>query len=255
MVSKYKLDLSTTKLEKTGESLPILDVLYKNDLALQIGLNIPHRKHRHYFENLSGDNPNFNLDVRAVGGIFRAVYSIFESDSNISTFTWNKLNSYKISLADKNLEALLLEESNLLKMMRVKRLLKRDGVVGLQMFKYLSENTEDCGRLLSELSYLEQRQFYYELDFWAQNHDEGTAKKLLDVANNLKENPPEKEYPDAEERRPMFSNLFSDISKMKTTLNQRADGGYNPEISTFRFSEGVRRYSKRKLQLKLIDQS
>lgn len=253
--SKYKFDFEKNKIEISEGKCPALDVLTGDELILQVGLNIPHSKHSPYFNELVGNRRNDFFDKTKIAKIFNILYPIFEEDSSISTFNWNKLNEYQISFRDYGLEKKLLDESVFFKLRRLKKLLNSFEKNQKKIVSYISENPLDYHLLLSLLSTQNQQVnsqsmdiFTYNLKFHIERGGglrEGEIKYLENIQDEFKRNPqrPLKGYP--------LLSAFSDIWKMKTTLHQRGNSRYDEDISTFKFTEPVRRYRKRQIKIQL----
>lgn len=251
---KYYFELSRMSLTQTDGTAPILDIFSKGKLELQIGLNVPHIRHKPHFNKLLGESTA--LEKQETTKIFKILYHIFETDSSISTFTWNKLNKYKISFSDQKLERILLEESNSLKIGLVANLLKNpnEAVRAPLLLNYLRENPEDYPRVLSMIDSSQRKLFHHELKFYIKRVEMHAPEKLVRIGDNCLENYSTKEWASQNNKigTPGLKKSFSNIRIMPTTLNQRASKQYSPDIKTFQFEEPIGRYLKRKKQINII---
>jgi len=158
---RYRLDLFAKKLSKGEGQLPILDITNRDNQMLQIGLNIPHSKHKNYFRELIGNNPRINLNRNTLDTIFQNLYYIFETDSSISTFNWNKINEYNISFSDRRLEKILLDESKSLSQYRAKRLINdKNKIIGnIRLLDYIINNPKEYPDILDLLNPYDRKNY------------------------------------------------------------------------------------------------
>jgi hypothetical protein len=131
--SKYRL--VPQKSDTSIKRAPVLDIVYNNNLILQIAFNIAHKKSQNaYFSSLAGNNqttqnPNFfnNTNLKH---IFNALYYIQDYDSSFSTLQRNKLSHFSISFQDPRLENILEQESKACFQERVHKLVSKYGYKG-----------------------------------------------------------------------------------------------------------------------------
>ncbi len=253
---RYRLDLFTKKLSKGEGQLPILDITNHNNGMLQIGLNIPHSKHKNYFKELIGNNPRINLNRNTtLNTIFQNLYYIFETDSIISTFNWNKINEYNISFSDRRLEQILLDESKSLSQSKAKKLINdKNKIVGnIRLLDHIINNPKEYPDILDLLNPYDRKKLHYELKFYLNSSKATNGEEIIEKGDiYLRDVRMDKLSSIDEIPTSHLSGVFSDVSKMRTTLYQRANKMYSESISTFKIKEPFKKYRKRQVRIKLV---
>lgn len=312
MESHYRLNLNKNQFRGPFEkSSPVLDVIYNSELVLQLGLNIGHVKSSEvYFQNLVGNHPLTQrsfFDYNVLGSLFDYFYSIMHSDPSVSTFTWNKLNTYQFSFSDKNLEYALLSENRLCRTRKIKRMLGKSSYKPSSfLIRHLNKNPADYSIVLSMI-YDSNEDLREKSDFIVSTNElrENFHRNLLKIIEGFENRNLNMEreslktiekalesfkgmLPAEVSLMKKFNNrlkgkladevsltrnkqkliavydkflrdpgnysgeedfpwdLFSDIWKMPTTLHEKANRGYNPEIVSFQFKEPITKYKERK---------
>jgi len=96
----------------TTSPIPVLDVVVKNELAVQIGLNIKHQKtDRVHFTNLAGDSRNLLKPIERQA-VLAVIPEIVLGDPALSTFSYAQPSVFRIHIADKGLQDILGTEAN-----------------------------------------------------------------------------------------------------------------------------------------------
>lgn len=173
------LEGETRQEKREGlDTVPVLDINCKGEVVSQIGLNVPHIKSDEvYFPKLRGNFSSVEGTIEdwAVY-IFAAVHGIMFVDPSISSFTFTRLNDFRLHVSDSGLIKALDQDQTTHTLNRAYYMLKRaEFKPTVQILNELTADPENYPIFLSYLTPKERPPFHEALLKLA---DEQSTKKI-----------------------------------------------------------------------------